>query len=125
MTDNGLPIYQLRQVLASLIATAAISMQSGEVQIALRIQPAAFSDAQTRIETLSLRQSSESPALSQAQLGQSLAIARIDCEFFRQAEAVLPLPTYAGSSITWMQQSRGAPVIAVAMLRSKLLERFA
>ncbi len=52
-----------------LIASATISMRTGEVEIILRI-------------TFSRRQTSPSLTASQAQQGRSLVIARIYCEFF-------------------------------------------
>ena len=64
---STLPTYQLRQVLASLIASATISMRTGKVEITLRIPQAAVFDAKTGIETLSLRQTSPSSTESQAQ----------------------------------------------------------
>ena len=81
---GGMPTYQLRQVLASLIASATISMTTYEVEIMLRVPQAAFLDAKTAIETLSLRQTSPSSTASQDNKGASLAIARIVCEFSRQ-----------------------------------------
>jgi DNA invertase Pin-like site-specific DNA recombinase len=85
-TIGGMPTYQLRQVLASLIATATISMVSGEVQIELRIPPTAIIDAKTAIGELSLRQTSGSSTLSQAQKGHFFVIAMIDCRFSRQEQ---------------------------------------
>ncbi len=83
---SGLPTYQLRQVLASMIASATISMVAGEVQIVVRIPPAALFDLKTAIETLSLRQSSPSSTLSQDKQPQSLAFARIVCQFSRESQ---------------------------------------
>ena len=73
-TLSGMPTYQLRQVLAALIATATIRMTSGVVEITLRVPPDAFFDAKTAIETLSLQQTSPSPILSQAQQGNSSSL---------------------------------------------------
>ena len=83
---STLPTYQLRQVLASLVASATISMRTGEVEIDLRIPESAISDVKTAIETLSLRQTSPSPTLSQAQLSKSFVFARIDCQFYRESQ---------------------------------------
>ncbi len=83
---SGLPTYQLRQVLASIIASATISMVTGEVQIIIRIPQATLSDRKTAIETLSLRQSSPSSTLSQDQRPAFFPIAKIQCQFMREAQ---------------------------------------
>lgn len=83
---GGMPTYQLRQVLASLIASATISMVTGEVQITLRIPQSALLDAKTAIEALSLRQTSPSSTASQAQHARSLLLAKVICNFSRQSQ---------------------------------------
>ena len=85
-TISGLPTYQLRQVLASMIASATISMVTREATIALRIPQTAIFDPKTAIETLSLRQTSPSSTAPQAQHDQSLVFARIVCGFYRQGQ---------------------------------------
>jgi len=83
---GGLPTFQLRQVLGLMIASATISMRTGEVEITLRIPEEAIFEAKTAIETLSLRLTSPSSTMSRDQQPKSLAIARITCTFGRRSQ---------------------------------------
>jgi hypothetical protein len=81
---GGMPTYPLRQVLATLVESMTADMQTREVRIALRLPEMSLADAETPIETLSLRQTSPSSTLSRDQQEASLAFARIICTFERQ-----------------------------------------
>jgi hypothetical protein len=80
---GGMPVYPLRQVLATLVESMTADMRTREVRIVLGVPSIALADAETPIETLSLRQTSASSTLSQDQEGVILAIARITCTLER------------------------------------------
>lgn len=77
----NLPTYQLRQVLAAMTASMTADMVTREVEMVLKLPSMAVNDAKTAISALCLQQSLGSSISWQAQLGQSLVLATIRCDF--------------------------------------------
>ena len=77
----NLPIYQLRQLLASTTASMTADMVTREIEMTLKLPFAAIYDVKTAISELCLQQSSGSSTVWQAQLNESLVLTRIRCDF--------------------------------------------
>jgi|GEM_PF-2372858 len=79
----NLPVYQLRQVLAAMTASMTADMVTREVEMTLKLPSVAINDAKSAILQLCLQQNSRSSTVWQAQLSQSLVLARIRCDYER------------------------------------------
>ena len=79
----NLPIYQLRQLLAAMTASMTADMVTREVEMVLRLPSTAVNDAKTAISELCLQQHSRSSTVLQAQLNETLVLARIRCDYAR------------------------------------------
>ena len=79
----SLPVYQLRQVLVAITQSLRADMMTREVEMTLKLPSAAIHDVKTAISELCLQQSSGSSTVWQAQLNESLVLARIQCDYAR------------------------------------------
>ena len=79
----NLPTFQLRQLLAAMTASMTADMVTREIEMTLKLPSAAIHDVKTGISQLCLQQHSGSSTLWQAQLDETLVLARIRCDYAR------------------------------------------